>query len=444
MTTTEFATLTRPSVADIGAATPADRDRVVDLVRGAAMLVVAMGHWIIAVVTVGPDGGIVGSNALAEVPLLQRLTWVLQVMPLFFLVGGVANATSWRSATRRGDPWGTWMRGRVDRLVRPTAVFVAAWTVLALALTATGLVASEVLALGATLVAVPLWFLAVYVVVVALTPVGLRLHDRFGFAVPVALSAIAVLVDVAHRVGVPAIGWTAFLLVWLVPQHLGFAWLDGRYDSGRTLGPMLVLAGLGALVLLTSVGPYPVSMVGVPGEAASNNSPPTPALIALTVLQLGLLLTARRRLDSWLRRPRVWAGVVMVTARAMTVYLWHLTALVAVAALLVAPGYLHTPAAGTAAWWATRPLWVGLLTLALIPIVVVAGRVERGPSRAQPASTVRVVVTVVALGLAFALLATDGFHVPARPLGLPVPALAAMTVALIAHRPRRAPRPGRD
>jgi hypothetical protein len=66
-------------------------------------------------------------KALATVPLMRDLTWLFQVMPLFFIVGGYANAISWRSAGRRGESYATWLQTRLVRLVRPTAVFFAVW-----------------------------------------------------------------------------------------------------------------------------------------------------------------------------------------------------------------------------------------------------------------------------------------------------------------------------
>jgi fucose 4-O-acetylase-like acetyltransferase len=337
---------TSPTVRELVAATPADRDRVVDLLRGLSILVVAVGHWLLAVVTLGPDGQLTGGNALAEVPLLQRATWLFQVMPLFFLVGGYANAVSWRSTRRRGTTYADWLAARVRRLVGPTTVFVGAWSLLALLLGGAG-VAADGLSVAARLVAVPLWFLAVYVVVIAVAPAMLWLHARAGLAVPVVLVAAAATVDALHRGGTPAVGWLNFALVWLTPQQLGFAWADGRLTSRRRTAGTLVAGGLAALVLLTTVGPYPVSMVGVPGATASNNSPPTVALVALTVLQLGLVLLLRPAANRWLSRPRVWAAVVVVNARAMTVFLWHLTALVVVAAAVVPTGLFGDAVPGT-------------------------------------------------------------------------------------------------
>ena len=89
--------MTPRSASEIAAATPADRDRWVDALRVGSLLVVILGHWLMVAIT--PDGRI--TNALTVVPSLQPLTWVLQVMPIFFLVGGVAHAHTLESLERR-------------------------------------------------------------------------------------------------------------------------------------------------------------------------------------------------------------------------------------------------------------------------------------------------------------------------------------------------------
>src|SRR5436309_9377389 len=113
-----------PSSAQLVARTPADRDRVVDLVRASALLVVVAGHSFMAMVEF--DGTTVRlSNTLAQAPALQILTWVLQIMPLFFAAGAWANALSYRHATS----YPVWISGRARRLLRPVLAYVACWLV---------------------------------------------------------------------------------------------------------------------------------------------------------------------------------------------------------------------------------------------------------------------------------------------------------------------------
>ena len=74
-----------------------DRDRFVDLVRVAAIVVVVVGHWATSTIVWEP-GHVASVNALAEIPATRLVTWVVQVMPLVFFAGGMDAAT--RSAIR--------------------------------------------------------------------------------------------------------------------------------------------------------------------------------------------------------------------------------------------------------------------------------------------------------------------------------------------------------
>jgi hypothetical protein len=264
-------------VAALVAATPPSRDRYVDFLRGLAIAFVAIGHWLVVVPSYDA-GRFDGVNALGTVPVMRWLSWVFQVMPLFFIVGGFANALSWRSARRREQSWTTWVRGRAARLLRPTGVFLAVWVVVGVLARQVGIVPCLVHTM-AWLVVVPLWFLAVYVVVVALAPPMLRLHERLGLVVPVLLVVCALVVDVARiHLSLEPVAYLNFLFVFLFCQQLGFFWLEGRLATRRWWPPAMLGGGITTLWLLTHVGPYPLSMVGVPGERVANNAPPSAGL----------------------------------------------------------------------------------------------------------------------------------------------------------------------
>src|SRR4029077_4787020 len=131
-----------------------------------------------------------------------------------------------------------------------------------------------------------------------------------------------------------------------------------------------------ALILLTAFGPYPHSMVGLPGERVSNMAPPTVCLLALTVLQVAVVMLARDAVSRWLQRARVWTGVVAGNGVIMTIFLWHLSALL-VTVLVLFPIGFPQPAGGSALWWVTRPLWIPCATLPLAAFVACFGRFER-------------------------------------------------------------------
>jgi fucose 4-O-acetylase-like acetyltransferase len=418
---------------EIAARTPADRNRYADALRLGSIVVVVLGHWLLAVVTM-QDGRLEAGNLLAIAPATQWLTWIFQVMPVFFFVGGYANAAAWSSAQARGDRWADWIRGRARRLLRPIVPVLALWVPLAAVVALLG-VPADLVRTGTQVVIVPMWFLAAYLVVVAVVPVTMAAHRRFGLRALAVLVGLAALTDIAHLAGVPLIGWLNFLWVWAAVHQAGFLWFDQRRGVARrlprTVPAALALSAVGfaVLALLTTVGGYPLSMVGVDGAERTNNTPPTVALIALGTAQVGLALAARRPAERLLARPAVWAGVVKAGAVTMTVYLWHMTALVAVSAALVTTGVW--PAGGVdGRWWALRPLWFATLALVLVGLVALFGRYElAGPARSRR-SPLRALLGVAAVTAGLGLLVLSGLHRPGALLGLPLTELGLLVGGL--------------
>jgi len=311
-------------------ATPPDRDRVVDAARAVSLVVVVAGHSIMAVVA-WPDGIPVLGNLLAAYPWTQALTWVLQIMPLFFVAGGAANALSWDRHKARGGDYATWLWARADRLLRPAWVYLAIMAVVATLVTvlAPARAAEPLMFLVTQL----LWFLGAYLLVTALTPLFRRTTPGRAVLVTAGLLGLVAVVDVARfYLGLPdAIGLLNFVLVWAVPAYLGS--LRAHGTAARFPRWSLVLAVLGAFALnavLIYVGPWPVSMVGMPGEAVSNMAPPTVVLAIHSFALFCLLTLVSAPLARALERPALWRPVTAVNLVAMTLYLWHLPVLVAV------------------------------------------------------------------------------------------------------------------
>lgn len=377
-------TATRLSASDLARLTPERRDRYVDFLRVASIGIVVLGHWLMAVVKLR-DGELRTDNVLGMVPLLWLATWLLQVMPLFFFVGGFSNYVTLDAYRRNGKGSAEFIASRLQRLIRPVAVLLAVWIPLAFALERAG-ISHDVLARATRLVSQPVWFVAAYLVVSALAPVMRDLHTRFGTHVLVALGLGALAADAMRfGAGVVEVGYANMAFVWLFAQQLGFFYADGslaRVSHRRLIGA--AAAALGALTLLTTVGPYPSSMVGVGGR--SNMSPPTIALIALACMQAALAMLARPVVQRWLRRDRVWTAVVAGNGVIMTVFLWHLTAMLAVVGVLLPLGFPQ-PDGGTALWWATRPFWIAAASLPLAAIVAMLGRTERPPATTFAART---------------------------------------------------------
>jgi hypothetical protein len=450
--------MVRQGASAIDARTPAARNRYADALRVGSILVVVYGHWLLAVVTVR-DGRLQGVNLLTLAPATQWSTWVFQVMPLFFWVGGYANAAGWRSARRRGVGWADWVRGRARRLLRPVVPLVVLWVPVGVALAALG-VPRSMIQFATQIAIVPVWFLATYLLVCALVPVTYRLHERHGLAVVGVLVACAVLVDVAHLAGVPVVGWSNFVWIWAAVHQVGYLWHDlDRVAAGAAAprrlpvrpagGLALAAAGYLALVALTRLAGYPISMVGVDGATRSNNSPPSVALLALAAGQIGLALAARRPVERLLRHPVVWGAVVLCGSFVMTIYLWHQTAMIAVAAALIPTGVWPPTERIDTSWWLLRPVWWLVCTLALVGLVALFGRFEHaGAPRSRP-SAIRAGIGVMLVTAGLALLVFGGLHrpgtltgVPWVPLGLFVIGLGALGALRRPHAPEGLPTPG--
>ncbi|MCX5153392.1 acyltransferase [Streptomyces sp. NBC_00291] len=417
------------TASEMAAATPATRDRYVDLLRVASLATVVLGHWLMA--AVGPHGM---GNLLGIVPALQPLTWAFQVMPVFFFVGGFSHALSYRSLTRTtdGPVYAAFLRARLQRLLRPTLVFVGVWTACALVVQLAGADRGPLAGAALRLVTQPLWFIGIYLAMVAFTPPLLRLHERRGWAAFAGLAGAAALTDVLRfALGVPYVEFLNFAFVWLAVHQLGFLRADGRL----TRPAVLAAAGLAGAALLVAYGPYPLSMVGMPGEKVSNMAPPTLALLCHGMWLVGAVQLLARPAAAWVARPRVWRGVVAANGIAMTAFLWHLTAMLAVYAAQIGLG-LPLPEPAGAAWWAQVPVRL-LLAAALTGVLVAAFRHFEAPVRggAGPGSGPRAALGITLCLLGILGLSTTGLggllegH-SATLIALPVTAPAAIAMAL--------------
>lgn len=355
-----------------GARTRAARNSYADLLRTVAIIAVVFGHWL-ATAVLSRGGRYVGIDALGVISWGSWVTLGLQVVPLFFLVGGYANGASWVRHAAAGELWPEWVRDRVLRLLVPTCAYAAIMAV-AVCFAERAHLDSRAVAQAGWAVALHLWFLAAYVVVLLGTPVLYAAHQRWGLGVPVVMALVAVTVD-AGVVGWhwPLIGWVNYLLVWGSFHQLGFAWQDGSLTA--RVNPLL-LAGGATLVLIGLIwwGPYPVSMVGVPGARIQNASPPSSALLVFGIAQAGLALAAEPGAMRWLsRHPRSQSRIATAGAMTMPVYLWHMVPVV----IVVEAGYPHLvglPPVGSGRWWQQRPEWIIALSLTLaVLLVVLAG-----------------------------------------------------------------------
>lgn len=380
------------------------RDSSVDAIRALLLVVVFALHAMMVGVSVGPDGPVL-QNALEEQAWFGPVTWVLQIMPLFFIAGGFSSFHHWRSMRGRGASGGDYVRARVERLVRPAIALVAVVGGTLVALSLSGL-APELVATAGFRIGQPLWFLGVYLATSALVPLMVRAHERARMLTPVALLAGVVAVDALRlSTGIEGIGFLNLLLVWLLVQQLGFHLADGGLDRlGRSALLGIAAASLGGLALLTATGLYSVDMY-------VNLNPPNVCLVLLGIAQLALFQLARPAIRAWVERADASRLVSAVGERAMTVYLWHMPVLVGLAgALLVANATfgLALPEPLSVGWWASRPMWLSMAAAVVVPVTLLFSRFERA-RRAAPGTATATAATLASSA------ASDRRPVPSTP-----------------------------
>jgi Acyltransferase family len=340
---------------------PTARNLAVDFYRVSGVVLIVLGHWLAGSVTYH-DGYFGRQNPLVDEPWTQWLTWPFQAVPTFFLVAGYAGAVSW---THRRDTDGVsrqaWLRHRLARVLGPTTVYVGLVSAVVVILDLRH-IAGSTLEYAGWAVAMHLWFLAVYLLVVALTPVAIAAQRRWGLWVPGVLAAGVVVVDAVSLGGhVPHLGLLNYLLCWGALYQLGIAWREGLLAGRR---PALLLCGSAvALALLIVLGPYPTSMIGVPGQTLQNTDPPSTAMLAFGCTQAALAMTLAPALNRTLRAGFLRRVLTTANSNVMALYLWHMIPVVIVAIVGYPAGLLPQPLEGTAEWWLVRLEWVVILTL---------------------------------------------------------------------------------
>ena len=367
----------RAAAARIDAATPATRDRTVDALRALAIAGVILGHWLVTALVLSPSGSgtkLHDMSPMQAMPWLAPMSWIFQTLAIFFLVGGYSAAISYKGN------YLAWLRKRMTRLTRPVAVLAAVWIPLTAAMLLAGVPGGTVHTV-VTLVLDPLWFLGVFAGLTALTPLAVALVRRLGAWAAVLPAALVAGVDAA-RFGLGGPGWLGWLNVgagWLVPYLLGIAWARGSF-RGWKVPAALLAGGAAATAALITWASYPASMVGVNGQHISNLNPPTLAAVTFGVAQVGLVLLLRPALARLMRRPLAWAAIALANLSAMTLFLWHQSAFLAVnlAGSLIGrlPGLLTAPS--TPLWIAERLAWLPVFAATLALAWLLFHRAEHG------------------------------------------------------------------
>jgi len=343
--------------AEIADQTPADRNRYVDLLRALSISAVVLGHWLIA--APATVGGIVSMDHLLQIqPNAQWLTWLFQVMPVFFFVGGYSNGVSWDGAQAKGQRYSFWLESRLRRLLGPVIPLVLLWAILGIVGYYLNL-PEAMIQIGSQISLVPTWFLAIYFVIVMFVPVTRALWRKLGLLSVILPFVLAVVGDIVYfNTEQKWFGWFNYFFIWGAVHQLGYAWQQGRFGG---VAPSLCLAVIAGsfLVLLTQYGPYPISLIGVPGADFSNTTPPKLPLIALGLTQIGLLLALEGPIRRWLDNLKAWTATVLINGFIMPIFLWHSTVMILTIGLCfwLLPLVLSVQP-GSGLWWAYRPVWV--------------------------------------------------------------------------------------
>ena len=424
--------MSRAAIDPTTRAVPAGRDLTLDLVRVACVLLVVFVHVLFTGVGRDADGSLLIEKTVEAQPWFAGASWIANIMPLFFVVGGYAARAGWRSALARGEDADAFVRVRLSRLASPA---LPLFLFFAVALGATRLLGVDPALVDTVAIGVgsPLWFLAAYMVAQALAPTMMRLHERHGAWILLLLFVAALAVDAfrflfiggvlgiesvapsGYGLGQELFGIPNIMFVWLFAQQIGFFLSDGWFAQRTWWQLTLMIAGgYGALWGLVSLGGHTQSMLG-------NQWPPTATMAVLAVIQAAALTLLHRPL-TLLMRTRAAQGIVFVIgSRLMTIYLWHLPVIMMLIGIeLLLP--LPLPAPGSPAWWWTRPVFFVVVLAAVWLLSLWVGRFEkvpplgvpRSPSRAATVGAVLLfvvpIIAITAYGLDFplALIAAVG------------------------------------
>ena len=345
------------------------RDLTLDIARVFCVLLVVAIHLMMVGVGTNASGDLVVSRPLETQSWFALVTWGGQIMPLFFVVGGFAAITAWRSLVRRGGTASDYVRNRVLRLAQPALPLFIFYVVVMGGAQLLG-VDPQLVTVAVTGAASPLWFLAAYTLCQALVPTMVRWHTRAPRATLLVLLAGVVVVDaLRYSIGIDEIGLANLFFVWLLVQQLGFWYADGWF-AARSWWQLLLIAALcyASLVPMTQVGPYDMDML-------TNLNPPTLPLVALALAQACVLRLLRPALARLMNTHAARAVVFVVGARLMTIYLWHLPIiLIITGASLLIPGAAPEPA--SAAWWWSRIPMYFVVLLAVFALSFLVGRFE--------------------------------------------------------------------
>ncbi|WP_447912937.1 acyltransferase family protein [Microbacterium phyllosphaerae] len=378
---------------------PSGRDTAIDFLRALCVVGVVLLHAIMVGVTV-VDGAPVFENASEGTGWIVPVSWMLQVMPLFFIIGGFAGFLAHRRQRERGGTASGFVAARVHRLLRP-AVFAIGSVGIALAVLSLAGVPAEIVGVAGFRYGQPLWFLGVFLLCQALLPALATAHARAPKSTLAVLVAASLAVDGLRALtGVDGLGFINLAFVWLALQQVGFFLADGTIERlSRRCRAVCGAAAATVLVATFVSGIYSPDLI-------ANINPPTGALLLVGVVHLSAVSLFRGRIEAFSRRPRAAAFAAFVNRRTMTIYLWHMPVLLGMAGLSSVAALttgLTLPEPSSIAWWLSRPFWLATALALTAAVAVALTGVETRPSPVLTESRRRV-LGAVTVGLAAVVL----------------------------------------
>lgn len=378
---------------------PGGRDTAIDFLRAICVAGVVLLHAIMVGVTV-VDGIPVFANASEGTWWIVPISWVLQVMPLFFIIGGFAGYISFQRTKARGGTATAFIAARVHRLLRP-AVFAIGIVGAALAALNIAGIPADIIAVAGFRYSQPLWFLAVFLGCQALLPALAKAHARKPLITVGSLVAAALVVDALRAItGLEGVGFLNLAFVWLALQQIGFFLADGTIDGLSRRARAIA----GAVALIGLLGAFTAGVYSP--DLIANINPPTAALLLVGVVHLSAVSLLRDRIGAFSRRTAPAAFAAFVNRRTMTIYLWHMPTLLVMAgvcAMTSLSSGIALPEPSTSTWWASRPIWLAAALILTAVIAVAFTRLEMQPSPCASDSPQRIAIAA-ALGIAAVVL----------------------------------------
>lgn len=403
-------------VDDSSASRGHERRGAIDVARSTSLVLVVVAHLVMVVIDRGPGGAVRGINLFQLYPRWEWLT-ALSPMPLFFVASGWANVGGTVAGRAR----------RVTLILTLAVVLSTAWSAATLVeRVVTG--GNGIVSDGARVSTQPLWFLAAWIPFTLFADSLTTSSRRIGVFI-VGAATVLVVGDVARFVfDAPRwVGFTGFFVAWAVPWALGSWWRqqhDAHTFDERVVGLVVCAGAITIAIPMVAWGGYSVALIDAVPGGRSNTTPPTLFTAVASTVQFGAFMACAPALDRIAaRRSRV---IRQLDTVAPGLYVWHLTALSLLGALLAAG--LWAPHRLSPEWWLSRPLWWAAIVALAIAFALASRTLTRVVEQSASGTVTRdrVVIAAFASGLAFALAGLYGPDTTGMAIAIPTLALLAL------------------